>query len=1189
MPAIWPTGVAGDGDLFVAKNNLSTTLNGAVDAVTTTIVLTSAAAFPASGYVTIGTEAIKYTGISTNTLTGVTRGADGTTAASHLNGTAVNHYAVAAHHNAPKDEIIAVETQLAAEMAATKEPTGFPDASTTTISVVDGTRTFTIAPTGASFDVYVQGKKFTKTSESVTFTDTEGVWFFYYNSAGTLTSSQTSWSLINDAPVALLYWDAANNVSLDLANERHGCSMDGATHQYLHNTVGTRFGNGLAASGYVLNSAANADVRFAFDAGNIYDEDLKIDIAAKTEPAQIPVFYRSGLAGMWRRAVATDYPYLTTGTGRIAYNLNTAGTWSQAEVNNGDFAAYWIFATNGANYPIIAIQGQRQDTSLANAQNNNLYESLAFGTLPYAEMKLLYRVIVQTSNAYGSTMKVRVAEVQDLRSVSNLPAGSYVATDHNSLTGRSTAASHPATAISNTPAGTIAATDVQAAIDELDTEKEAVSNKSTDGTLAANSTTLYPSQSAVKTYADTKQAALGFTPVNVAGDTMSGDLAVTHTGISRLTVKTSSASGSRAAILRLNEVNTGGNDGTGQVLFTYDTDYKQAAAIKATLTAGGAAGVLKLYTGTTEQVMIDASGNVGLKTTPGANLHVLSNTGDVDSGIRVERTSATTGRYNIIVDASGNLKIGEVDGGTKRITLAKTTGYLTVPGVYDQTDASAANVYVDSSGNLKRSTASAGGSGTVNNGTAGYLTYYPSTGTTVDDTTLYHAGNGGLQGLGTGTVSWQVSANINGATGGTAQLLLTAAGNTSVACGDSVIRYSTNTPPPDGFSDDWYAGVDASDSNKFKISRSFGSSDVLMCTPTQVQTGMAGSVGTPAIAVNADVNTGIWAPASDTWAVSTGGSEALRANSSQQLGVGTNNPGYRLDVQDAGGSDVLNLGGTSAGTVAIRIAPNGTSSNTAKIIGTKNGTNTDLSFRTGGSDRMMVDYNGKVGINRTPVNYRCEILEADANTSITQYPLAIIGSTTGTAAAGLGTGLIFVGKSSDGSHYDNLYIEANQTAVGAGSQSVDFVIKSRKAGSFTTRFTIFGSTSYVQAIGVYQQTTASAANVYVDSSGNIMRSTSSLRYKTAVKDVSQEEAVKLLDVTPVTYASLCEGDNKEERHYGFIAEEVDLLDPVLVNYKTLEDGTKVPDGVQYERVVVGLLKLVQDLTKRVADLEAKQA
>lgn len=44
---------------------------------------------------------------------------------------------------------------------------------------------------------------------------------------------------------------------------------------------------------------------------------------------------------------------------------------------------------------------------------------------------------------------------------------------------------------------------------------EDVANKSTDGTLAANSTTLYPSQSAVKTYADTKVgslAAIGAVP-----------------------------------------------------------------------------------------------------------------------------------------------------------------------------------------------------------------------------------------------------------------------------------------------------------------------------------------------------------------------------------------------------------------------------------------------------------------------------------------------------------------------------------------------------------------------------------------------------------------------------------------------------------------------------------------------------
>jgi hypothetical protein len=70
---------------------VTTTLNGAINASTTTIVLTNASQFPNTGtnFVLIGTEMIQYTGISSNTLTGVTRGARGTTAASHSDGVTV--------------------------------------------------------------------------------------------------------------------------------------------------------------------------------------------------------------------------------------------------------------------------------------------------------------------------------------------------------------------------------------------------------------------------------------------------------------------------------------------------------------------------------------------------------------------------------------------------------------------------------------------------------------------------------------------------------------------------------------------------------------------------------------------------------------------------------------------------------------------------------------------------------------------------------------------------------------------------------------------------------------------------------------------------------------------------------------------------------------------------------------------
>tara|TARA_R100001594_G_scaffold12086_1_gene27000 strand:+ start:6646 stop:8781 length:2136 start_codon:yes stop_codon:yes gene_type:complete len=74
-------------------NPQTTTLNGAINDSTTTIVLTSSTNFPSTGtnHILIGTEEISYTGISGNTLTGVTRGVRNTTAASHSDGATITN------------------------------------------------------------------------------------------------------------------------------------------------------------------------------------------------------------------------------------------------------------------------------------------------------------------------------------------------------------------------------------------------------------------------------------------------------------------------------------------------------------------------------------------------------------------------------------------------------------------------------------------------------------------------------------------------------------------------------------------------------------------------------------------------------------------------------------------------------------------------------------------------------------------------------------------------------------------------------------------------------------------------------------------------------------------------------------------------------------------------------------------
>ena len=70
-----------------------TSLSGGINAITTTVVLSDASLFPSSGtnFVQIGSEEISYTGITSNTLTGVTRGVRNTTAATHSNGATVTN------------------------------------------------------------------------------------------------------------------------------------------------------------------------------------------------------------------------------------------------------------------------------------------------------------------------------------------------------------------------------------------------------------------------------------------------------------------------------------------------------------------------------------------------------------------------------------------------------------------------------------------------------------------------------------------------------------------------------------------------------------------------------------------------------------------------------------------------------------------------------------------------------------------------------------------------------------------------------------------------------------------------------------------------------------------------------------------------------------------------------------------
>lgn len=85
----WGAGLWGG----VTTGPTQTQLNGAITNSDTTITVDSTVGFPASGLIVIGNELISYSGKTSTTFTGCTRGEFGTTAAAHLDNTIVQNAA----------------------------------------------------------------------------------------------------------------------------------------------------------------------------------------------------------------------------------------------------------------------------------------------------------------------------------------------------------------------------------------------------------------------------------------------------------------------------------------------------------------------------------------------------------------------------------------------------------------------------------------------------------------------------------------------------------------------------------------------------------------------------------------------------------------------------------------------------------------------------------------------------------------------------------------------------------------------------------------------------------------------------------------------------------------------------------------------------------------------------------------
>jgi len=307
--------------------------------------------------------------------------------------------------------------------ADTYFPTGFPysDDTECTLGFTDGTRTFSITPVGTYFDFWYAGKRWRKlAAETKVITDVDGVHWIYYDENGALQISLTTPSFALPL-VARILWDATNNKSI-LYNERHKFML-AEQHYRDHFSLGALWQSGFGISGYTLDSDADADVTFGLDAGIFTDEDIVTEVAAAADPAQMLVLYRGGVGGPIRWDTATDFAFKNTAAGRVNYNSEAAGTWSQTQCTDKYYVNYYICATMGVSAPYMSFQGQAEYKTLAEAKLEG-WGDLDKGELG-PEIRPLYKLTIRSKNTFAGARKAKISYVEDIRGV-GVPNGAEV-------------------------------------------------------------------------------------------------------------------------------------------------------------------------------------------------------------------------------------------------------------------------------------------------------------------------------------------------------------------------------------------------------------------------------------------------------------------------------------------------------------------------------------------------------------------------------------------------------------------------------------------------------------------------------------------------------------------------------------------------------------------------------------------
>ncbi len=417
-----------------------------------------------------------------------------------------------------------------------------------------------------------------------------------------------------------------------------------------------------------------------------------------------------------------------------------------------------------------------------------------------------------------------------------------------------------------------------------------------------------------------------------------------------------------------------------------------------------------------------------------------------------------------------------------------------------------------------------------------------------------------------------------------------------------------STAPPTGTSNIevvWTAPLAIGTPSDGTVTTAKIASSVTLTTPTLSGDTTAGTingltVGKGGGAVSTNTAVGASALAANTSGASNVaiGSSALSVNTTASNNTAVGYGGLQYNITGTGNSALgyrAGWGVTSNYNTAIGMD---SMSNASGGVGLTSGANntavgyqTFYSLTSGGNNTAVgfsALYSNTTASNNTALGYQAGYSKTTGNNNL------FVGLNGGYSTT-TGTNNSFVGCS-DAGYY--VTTGSKNTILGAynGNQggldirtASNYIVLSDGDGNPKGYFEPSGNfivtrttNSGIQSIGCYQDTTGSAANVFITTGGSFVRSTSSRKYKTDIQDATHGLA-DVLNLRSVTYKGTGNHDNGQVLG-GLIAEEVhDAGLTEFVQYA--DDGT--PDALAYGHMASLFVKAIQEL-KTIVDAQAAE-